>query len=224
MNNFLEIQTLLFVAGEGGCHTYRIPALAVTTAGTLLAFCEGRKHARSDTGDIALLLKRSTDGGRTWSEQSVVWDDVGHTCGNPCPVVDRNPVGDRATGRIWLPMTWNRGDDHERQIVDGTSRDTRRVFLTHSDDDGRTWAPADPVGPIEITAAVKGGAKAVFIQGGRVDEQFAKGDLDRLRRWVQHIKSLRVPAGMASHRPDVHLEAEKRKFPTDFYFQCFYPG
>jgi len=31
-----------------------------------------------------------------------------------------------------------------------------------------------------------------------------------------------LPAGMASHRPDVHLEAEKRRFPTDFYFQCFY--
>ena len=144
------VQIPLFTAGDQGYHTYRIPALAVTPTGALLAFCEGRKHASSDMGDIALLVKRSTDGGRTWSEQQVVWDDIGNTCGNPCPVVDRNPVRDRATGVIWLPMTWNRGDDPERQIIDQTSRDTRRVFLTRSEDDGLTWAQ-----PMEITAAVK---------------------------------------------------------------------
>ena len=68
-------RTELFVSGQKGHHTYRIPSLAITPTGTVLAFCEGRKLARSDTGDIALLLKRSTDGGRTWSEQQVVWDD-----------------------------------------------------------------------------------------------------------------------------------------------------
>jgi sialidase-1 len=143
-SNAQLIQSPIFTAGEGGYHTYRIPSLIVTARGTLLAFCEGRKHSRSDTGDIALLVKRSTDGGQTWGEQSVVWDDPGHTCGNPCPVVDRD------TGIIWLPMTWNRGDDREREIVDGTSRDTRRVYLTCSQDDGRTWAA-----PVEITADVK---------------------------------------------------------------------
>ncbi|MFL7808499.1 MAG: hypothetical protein AB8I80_07705, partial [Anaerolineae bacterium] len=68
--------TRLFVAGNQGYHTYRIPALAVTTAGTVLAFCEGRKHGRGDSGDIALLLKRSLDGGRTWSDPypHIVWD------------------------------------------------------------------------------------------------------------------------------------------------------
>ena len=55
----------VFVAGQGGYHTYRIPALVVTRTQTLLAFCEGRKNSRSDTGDIDLLLKRSTDGGKT---------------------------------------------------------------------------------------------------------------------------------------------------------------
>ena len=29
----------LFISGEGGYDTYRIPALAVTTEGTVLAFC-----------------------------------------------------------------------------------------------------------------------------------------------------------------------------------------
>lgn len=133
-----------FVSGQEGYHTYRIPALAVTTQGTVLAFCEGRKNSQSDTGDIDLLLKRSTDQGATWSEQRVIWDDAGNTCGNPCVVVDRD------TNTIWLLMTWNRGDDHEPQIIAQTSRDTRRVYVSHSTDDGLTWSS-----PWEITSAVK---------------------------------------------------------------------
>jgi sialidase-1 len=134
----------VFVGGAEGCHTYRIPALLVTPGGALLAFCEGRKGGRSDTGDIDLLVKRSADGGRTWGPPQVVWDDGANTCGNPCPVVDRT------TGVIWLPLTWNHGADNESEIKRNAGRDTRRVFVTHSDDDGRTWARLR-----EITADVK---------------------------------------------------------------------
>lgn len=137
-------QQAIWVSGEGGYHTYRIPAMVVTTEGTVLAFCEGRKNGRSDTGDIDLLVKRSTDNGRTWSEQVVIWDDGGNTCGNPAPVVDAK------TGKVWLLSTWNRGDDHERQIINGQSRDTRRIFVMSSSDDGLSWSA-----PKEITPAVK---------------------------------------------------------------------
>ena len=134
----------IFSQGEDGYHTFRIPALAVTNEGTVLAFCEGRKNSASDTGDIALLVKRSEDHGSTWSGLQVVWDDPGNTSGNPCAVVDRE------TGVIWLLMTWNRGDDHERDIIALKSKDTRRVFVTHSKDDGLTWNT-----PKEITSDVK---------------------------------------------------------------------
>ena len=56
----------VFVAGTGGYHTYRIPALVVTPKGTVLAFCGGRKASGRDAGDIDLLLRRSRDGGATW--------------------------------------------------------------------------------------------------------------------------------------------------------------
>jgi sialidase-1 len=79
-------QAPVFVSGQQGYHTYRIPSLLVTKKGTLLAFCEGRKKGRGDAGDIDLLLKRSFDGGRTWAKTQVVWDDGDNTCGNPCPV------------------------------------------------------------------------------------------------------------------------------------------
>ena len=67
-----------------------------TNAGTILAFAEARKNSSKDTGDIDLVLRRSSDGGRTWGEIITVWDDAENVCGNPTPVVDRT------TGRILL--------------------------------------------------------------------------------------------------------------------------
>lgn len=74
----------------------------------------------------------------------------------------------------------------------------------------------------EIDYAIKGGAKAIFIQGHRTEVEFDKGNFDRLRAWVDRIKAAGLPAGLAGHYPQMHLEIEKRKLPTDFYYQCFY--
>ncbi len=142
--DFQVARTPVFVSGQDGYHTYRIPSLLVTPRGTLLAFAEGRKQGSGDAGDIDLLLKRSPDLGRTWEAAQTVWDDGPNTCGNPCPVVDRE------TGTLWLLLTWNRGDDAEHQIIAQQSRDTRRVFVTRSTDDGLTWSA-----PREITGSVK---------------------------------------------------------------------
>lgn len=76
--------------------------------------------------------------------------------------------------------------------------------------------------PEEIDASVKAGAHAVFIQGGRTEEQFGQGKFDTLRAWVDRIKEAGLPAGAAAHWPEVHPELQKRKFPLDFYYQCFY--
>src|SRR5258707_9389630 len=92
-------QQELFGAGHDGYFSYRIPSLLVTKRGALLAFCEGRKNSRNDTGDIDLLVKRSVDGGRTWSPAQVVADRGADTVGNPCPVVDR------PSGTIWVALT-----------------------------------------------------------------------------------------------------------------------
>lgn len=121
-------QTAIFVSGKDGYHTYRIPALIVSSKGTILAFCEGRKKSASDHGDIDLLLKRSFDNGQTWETMQIVWDDGENTIGNPCPVIDQE------TKTIWLPFCWNND----------------RVFVTNSTDDGATWST-----PVEITRDVK---------------------------------------------------------------------
>jgi sialidase-1 len=124
--------SVLWEQGTGKYNNYRIPSVIVTPKGTLLAFCEGREGG--DSGDIDILLKRSGDNGKTWSEEQVVWDDRTNTCGNPCPVVDEE------TGRIWLFLTWNNGEDNETEIIQKTSSSPRLPYVCYSDDDGHTWS------------------------------------------------------------------------------------
>jgi sialidase-1 len=138
-------QTEVFRSGEGGYHTYRIPALITTPKGTLLAFCEGRKNSGSDTGDIDMLLRRSFDGGKTWSPVQKLADKGEDTIGNPAPVVERK------TGTIFLLMTSNPGNLGEKTITEGSNyRAARAIWIIRSKDDGATWTQ-----PLEITAQVK---------------------------------------------------------------------
>lgn len=139
-----EIKTVLFAKGTNNYSCFRIPAIVKSTKGTLLAFAEGRKNDCGDNGDIDMVLKRSTDNGKTWGNLQIIWSDGTNTCGNPSPVVDQS------TGRIYLLMSWNLGSDDIGPIDAGTSTDTRRAYVTHSDDDGLTWST-----PVEITSSVK---------------------------------------------------------------------
>jgi sialidase-1 len=130
--------TDVYTSGEKGYNTFRIPSVIATSRGTLLAFAEARREGAGDAGDIDLVLKRSEDGGISWSPLQVVGDNGANTFGNPCPVVDR------ATGAIWLLTTQNRGTDREKDIIAGTSQAGRSAAVLHSTDDGVTWsAPTD---------------------------------------------------------------------------------
>jgi sialidase-1 len=172
----------VFVAGKGGYHTYRIPAVIRTPRGRLLAFCEGRRTGRGDSGNIDVLLKQSDDGGRTWGETQVVWDDGPNTCGNPCPVVDER------TGRILLLLTHNLGDDHEAAIKASTSRGTRTVWICQSDDEGESWTK-----PREITHEVKDPNWGWYATGPGVGIQLRHG---------QHAGRLVIPCDHSDRASD----------------------
>src|SRR5258708_1199982 len=72
----------LFEAGEGGYAVYHIPGVAVTAKGTVLAWCEARKKG-GDWDDIRILLRRSTDDGKTFSERQMFPDVPGAKQKNP---------------------------------------------------------------------------------------------------------------------------------------------
>jgi sialidase-1 len=135
-----EQQVLFKASQDPGYACFRIPAIVRTTSGTLLAFAEGRVLNCGDAADIDIVVKRSTDGGRTWGPLQVVTEGAGDTHGNPAPVVDRR------TGRILLAETFNTG---RTDAGNCTVPCDRTPHLQYSDDDGRTWSePRDLSGEI----------------------------------------------------------------------------
>jgi sialidase-1 len=185
-NGFAQVaQTEVFVANTDGYNTYRIPAIVRARDGTLVAFAEGRKLGRGDSGDIDLVVKRSRDGGRTWGAQSLVWDDGANTCGNPCPVVDLN------TGTIWLLSTHNLGTDNEARIINQTSQGTRTSWVLHSDDHGATWSK-----PVEITATTTDPAWGWYATGPGIGIQIERGP---------HAGRLVIPANHSFDDPGGNL-------------------
>ncbi|GGZ10680.1 sialidase family protein [Streptomyces poonensis] len=141
-----EIETSVpFRAGQEGYASFRIPAVVATRSGTLLALCEGRVDSRDDHGHIDIVLKRSTDGGRTWGPLEVAARNGDDLAGNPAPVV-------LDTGRVLLVHVRNAAAATETAIRRGevSAADGRRVWVRHSDDEGATWSA-----PREITADVK---------------------------------------------------------------------
>ncbi|MFD8338410.1 exo-alpha-sialidase [Streptomyces solisilvae] len=138
-----------FRAGTEGYASYRIPAVVLTHAGTVLAFAEGRVDSSADYGHIDLVLKRSADGGRTWGALQIVARNEDGTAGNPAPVVlDGGPHD----GRVLLVHIRSAASATEDRIRRGevSAADGRRVWLTYSDDDGASWS-----GAREITASTK---------------------------------------------------------------------
>jgi sialidase-1 len=138
------VSSVPYTAGTGGFAQYRIPAVIRAADGAVLAFAEARSSS-SDTGKIETVVRRSADGGCTWGPQAVAASNGDGTAGNPSPVL-------LPSGRILLLTTHNAGYATEQQILTGAvpPQDSRRVFVQHSDDGGRTWSAAT-----DITAAAK---------------------------------------------------------------------
>ncbi|WP_425400029.1 sialidase family protein [Aeoliella sp.] len=121
---FFESQ-VLFEAGHQGYRTYRIPSLVITPKGTLLAAVAARFDGHGDWSDIDTMVRRSDDGGKTWTEQAIVTDDGKNTVDNATFIVDPK------SGKVYLMYQINYA----------------RAYLKVSDNEGQRWSP-----PREITS------------------------------------------------------------------------
>jgi len=128
----------VFVSGNEGHKSYRIPAIIDLPNGDLLAFAEGRVHGSGDYGDVNIVLKRSSDKGKTWTALQTVVDYDVLQAGNPAPVVDLTDPA-YPNGRIFL--FYNTGNNHENEVRKGNG--LREVWYKTSVDGGVTWS--DPV-------------------------------------------------------------------------------
>lgn len=130
-----DVEHILAVRGTGGYRQYRIPALAVSRQGTLLAAYDGRPNLDDLPNPIDLLLRRSSDNGRTWGDQQVVRTGGGlNGYGDPSLLVDVE------TGRIFMfHAAGTRAGFFEAVAGMEPDDDVQHCDLSYSDDDGLTW-------------------------------------------------------------------------------------
>lgn len=119
----------LFEARTHGYHVYRIPGIAVTPGGVVLATAEARPGKGGDWDFNDLVIRRSTDGGSSWDDQRVLVSSKVYGEG---PASNLCLIPDPALGCTHAVFCHN----------------YERVFYMRSDDDGATFTE-----PREITEA-----------------------------------------------------------------------
>lgn len=146
--------------GDLKSHQFRIPGLATSKAGTMLAVTDIRypKNARDLPEDIDVGISRSTDNGQSWSPVKVIIDmGAGrhHGVGDPTVLVDQK------TGRIFVAALYSQGNRGWFGSGPGMSaKQTGQFMFVHSDDDGKTWSK-----PYSITPQVKDPAWHLLFNG-----------------------------------------------------------
>ena len=133
----------LFTAGQDGYALYRIPGIVTTKRGAILAYCEARRSDRGDWGAIDILLRRSTDGGRSWSAQTNIAHVPGPKAKNPVALAQKLATPGEVTYNNPVAIPDANGAVHFLFCLEYA-----RCFYLRSDDDGASWSK-----PVEITAA-----------------------------------------------------------------------
>ncbi len=164
-NNIQRIGIALRKHNDDNVHTFRIPCLAKSNNGTLLASYEVRRKRWDDLqGDIDIGLSRSTDGGNNWGKMKIVFDmgkygglpEKYNGVSDPCLLIDKN------SKNIFLTGLWMHGLlDDKGKWIDGLTdtskvwnhqwlkrgsqpgfdiKETCQFFVYHSSDDGKTWS------------------------------------------------------------------------------------
>ncbi len=148
-----RLQISLFNWGDGGYPVFNIPGIIDTGTGTTLAFAEGRS-GREDFFSDAMVMRRSTDGGVTWSSPTTVYSVPpisGLVIGNPTAVVDR------IAGKVFLLFGTG--------VVDPQTSlpEYNGISIVESDNDGLTWsAPTDITSSVKVTAGNNPGPPGLF--------------------------------------------------------------
>ena len=132
----------LFEANTDGYALYRIPGIVVTKQGTVLAYCEARRTGKSDWDTIDIMLRRSTDGGKTWSPRQKIADVPGPKTKNPVALAQKLANPDDVTYNNPVAFADRGGSVHMLFCLEYA-----RCFSMKSVDDGQSWSP-----PVEITA------------------------------------------------------------------------
>ncbi len=137
---FIEKLDLFTVGDNPAYKIYHIPGIVVTAKGTVLAWCEARRKG-GDWDDIRILLRRSTDDGKTWSEPKSIADVPGPKAKNPFSLRMKNVDPNDVTYNNPVLIADSDGTVHMLFCLE-----YMRAFYQRSTDDGVSWSA-----PVEIT-------------------------------------------------------------------------
>lgn len=158
---------VLRAAQQDGSDTYRIPGIATTRSGSLIAVYDIRYNNSKDLQeDIDVGMSRSTDGGITWEPMKIIMNmgeyggrpEAENGIGDPCVLVDET------TGTIWVAALWLHGFPGQAAWnASGPGTDpavTGQFMVVKSDDDGLTWSQE-----INLTPQIKKPEWRLMLQG-----------------------------------------------------------
>jgi len=159
--------TDLFVTDYSSAHPYRIPAIAKTKKGTIVAASDYRPCG-SDIGfgHVNIVCKTSSDNGSTWSDEIAVLTGNGTSGSDSCGFGDAAIVADSESDTI-LIMCAAGNTSYPSSTVDKHIL----VARTYSTDEGKTWAKpefvTDKIYSI-FDNSTNGKIKALFFGSGRI--------------------------------------------------------
>jgi sialidase-1 len=179
---------------------YRIPGILLAPNGDLLIIAEKRNDGPGDIGNHDIVLKRSSDKGKTWGAEQVIFDDEKRVCTDLT-------LGRTRDGKLWLFFL----------------RDKKQFWHFTSTDSGVTWQ-----GPVSIHSQVtKPEWDALKGKGDEEEPANPKGRMAMWEKdWVQRygcgpgkgmvqLKSGRIVVS-GRHREDVG-KGRLRSFAHTFY-------
>ncbi|AXK32828.1 DUF756 domain-containing protein [Streptomyces armeniacus] len=163
---------------DGTSASVRIPAMAVTNDGTILAVTDARVTGPGDLGvgdnNIQLGLRRSTDRGATWTAPEI----VAHGATSETGKGDASLLVDRQRDRVYLFYNRARKGVGYHRPPDGSGSnsaddpDSMHVEYVTSDDAGVTWSEPRDLNPYVKDPSWKGVLSAsghgIQTSGGRL--------------------------------------------------------
>jgi len=133
-------EKVLAVRGVGGYRQYRIPAMAVTPSGRIIAIYDARFDFDDLPSPIDLVIRTSDDNGETWSEQAIFREHDGVSgYGDASIIVDPN-YGDDGRVIVLYQYTQHAGFFESSIGTEIKNPLVAQICISTSDDDGNTWS------------------------------------------------------------------------------------